>query len=171
MRMNGARLCDIETRAIDGRRGFMIATVFAAMVMIGCGGPVGPFSGGRLSGDEAAWPIDMVLAANLEEIALETAPTDPHSVNVWVVVVGGDAFIATSLLMGPEVPEERAWVRNISTDPNARVRFDDAVYSVQLVAIDDDALIASVLEAFQTKYPNVEQSRGAAARFFRISKR
>ena len=144
-----------------------LAAIGMAASLVGCG-PIGPFSGGRLSGEAGSWPIDWDSTAELAQIQLETAPEDPHSVNVWVVTHGGEAFIATSLLVGTEVPEEREWVRNVSDNPDARVRIGDIVYPVRLEAIDDSDLIAAVFSAFQIKYPELKESRAAGARFFKI---
>lgn len=147
-----------------------LACLFALAVWLGCG-PIGPFSGGRLSGDEGGWPADWNRVADVTQIQLETVPEDPYSVNVWFVVVDRDAYLATSLLMGTEVPEEREWVRNITTDPRVRIRIDGILYSVRLETVADASLRARVFEAFQVKYPELKESRGDAARFFRVAKR
>jgi hypothetical protein len=137
---------------------------------IGCG-PIGPFAGGRLSGPEGSWPADWNTAVELTQIQLETAIEDPTSVNVWVVVLDKEAFVATSLLMGPEEPEERGWVRDVLVDPRVRVRVDGVVYPARLVVLDDPDQVAKVFEAFRTKYPELDETRGEAARFYRIAKR
>jgi hypothetical protein len=141
-----------------------------SLMMLGCG-PIGPFSGGRLSGQDGAWPVDWNAAADIPQIQLETAPEDPHSINVWVVVLDGEAFIVTSLLLGTEVPEERAWVRNITADSRIRIRVDGIVYPARLEAVDDSMQIAQVFELFRVKYPELKASRADGARFFQIVKR
>jgi len=158
-----------DARARSARHPIAMAIVSMTLLgsMMGCG-PIGPFSGGRLSGQEGDWPVDWKSAVDLTQIQLETAPDDPHSVNLWVVVIDSDAFIVTSLLVGTEVPEERAWVRNIASDPRIRVRVDGVVYPARLEPLEDAALKAQVFEAFRSKYPELKESRADAARFFRI---
>jgi hypothetical protein len=129
------------------------------------------FPGGRLSGEESSWPADWRDAVDVEEIQLETRPEDPYSVNVWVVVVNGEAYIATSLLLGSEVPDEREWVRNVTADPRVRVRVEGVVYPAQLEVLDDERMKASVLAAYAAKYPESDPARGDAARFYRIVNR
>jgi len=147
-----------------------VVAFLALGLMIGCG-PIGPFPGGRLSGPEGSWPEDGNPALDLKQIQLETMIDDPSSVNVWVAVVDKDAFIATSLLMGTEVPDERGWVRDVTVDPRVRVRVGGVVYPARLVELEDPDQIARVFEAFRTKYPNLDETRGQAARFYRISRR
>ncbi len=149
---------------------FGLITVLALGLLTGCG-PIGPFAGGRLSGTEGSWPADWNTAVDLTQIQLETAIEDPTSVNVWVVVVDREAFVATSLLMGTEVPDERGWVRDVLEDPRVRVRVDGVVYRARLMALDDPEEIAKVFEAFHAKYPDLDETRGERARFFRIAKR
>jgi hypothetical protein len=148
----------------------VFAAVLALAMMMGCG-PIGPFAGGRLSGTEGSWPVDWDAAAELTQIQLETAIEDPTSINVWVVVLDTGAFLATSLLMGPEEPEERGWVRDVLVDPRVRVRVDGVVYPARLVVLDDPDQVAKVFEAFRTKYPELDETRGEGARFYRIAKR
>ena len=146
-----------------------VAFVVTLVSSMACG-PIGPFSGGRLSGEEGSWPTDWNTVADIPEIQLETRPTDPYSINVWLVVVDNEAYIASSLLMGPEVPEERQWVRNIATDPRVRVRIEGMVYSARLETVADPAVKARVYDDFREKYPELEESRGDGARYFRIVK-
>lgn len=172
--MNDREAWRRDVMAIGGRgRARRIVTasvmVLAVILMLGCG-PIGPLSGGRLSGEEGNWPIDWNSAVDLPRIQLETAPDDPHSVNVWVVVVDSEAYIATSLLAGPDVPDERTWVQNVASDPLTRIRVNGTVYRARLERLADSALIARVFEAFRAKYPELEASRGDAARFYRIAK-
>jgi hypothetical protein len=143
---------------------------FVFLFCIGCG-PIGPFSGGRLSGEEQGWPEDWNRVADVTQIQLETGQKDLHSVNLWIVVVDDDAYLATSLLVGTEVPEEREWVRNVSTDPRVRIRVDGDLYLARLETFTDEALRARVFDAFYQKYPQLEESRGEAARYFRITRR
>jgi len=149
-------------------RRFAFLVVLA--LSLGCG-PIGPFSGGRLSGDEGNWPQDWSRFADVTQIQLETGPKDPHSVNVWFVVVDDEAYLATSLLVGTEVPEEREWVRNVLADPRVRIRIEGTLYLARLEAVGDSTMKGRVFDAFKLKYPELEESRGDAARYFKVAKR
>lgn len=161
------RLSDLPLCA-QSVRGFVI--LFALLLCLGCG-PIGPFSGGRLSGEEQGWPEDWNRIADVTQIQLETGQKDLHSVNLWIVVVDDEAYVATSLLVGTEVPEEREWVRNVKADPRVRIRIDETVYLARLETVTDSSLTARVFDAFHLKYPQLEEARGEAARYFRIVKR
>jgi hypothetical protein len=149
-------------------RGFAFLVVLA--LSMGCG-PIGPFSGGRLSGDEGNWPEDWSRFADVTQIQLETGPKDPHSVNLWFVVVDDEAYLATSLLVGTEVPEEREWVRNVTADPRVRIRIEGILYQARLETVSDSIVKGRVFDAFKLKYPELEESRGDAARYFKVAKR
>lgn len=158
-RFPGAEFCG---RSLRGA-----AALVALAFCLGCG-PVGPFSGGRLSGEDGGWPENWNRVSEVMQIQLETLPDDPHSVNLWFVVVDQDAFLATSLLMGTEVPEERAWVQNVRADPRVRIRIDGIVYPARIETFTDSSLRSRVFEAFRSKYSDLKEARGAAARFFRV---
>lgn len=144
-----------------------LALAFASQGCGGCG-PIGPFSGGRLSGEGVAWPTDLSGIAAFEQAQLETNPDDPHSINIWFVTESGDLFLATSLLRGPDEPEERDWVRNVAADPRVRIRIDGLVYRARLKVLEDGEERARVFRAYLEKYPDLDPSREDAARFFRV---
>lgn len=159
-------------REVPGRRewrsGRLLVLVLASVLATACGGPVGPFAGGRLSGEEAGWPADWDALAAAEEIQLETGPDDPYSVNLWAVVVDGDPWVVSSLLMGPDEPEERRWVRNVEQDDRVRLRVDGVVHPARAVPVDDADVVGRVFEAFLAKYPSLDAERRSAARYFRL---
>jgi hypothetical protein len=146
------------------------ALLFVLLLGMGCG-PLGPFSGGRLSGDEGSWPADWNRIADVTQIQLETGPKDPYSVNLWFVVVDDEPYLATSLLMGTEAPEEREWVRNVTADPRVRIRIEGTLYQARLETVTDPNLRGRVFDAFYAKYPELEESRGDGARYFKVAKR
>jgi hypothetical protein len=92
-------------------------------------------------------------------------------VNLWFVVVVDEAYLATSLLMGTEVPEEREWVRNVTADPRVRIRIEGILYQALLETLTDSSMKGRVFDAFKLKYPELEESRGDAAHYFKIAKR
>ena len=155
-----------ERRMRSGRA--FAALILVSAISLACGGPLGPFSGARLSGEEGEWPVDWAAVADVVEIQLESAPDDPYSVNLWFAVLHDDAYVVSSLLMGPDDPEERGWVKNVASDPQVRVRVGSIVYPARLEQIDDVELSRQVYLVFLEKYPQLDESRGDAARYFRI---
>jgi hypothetical protein len=105
------------------------------------------------------------------QIQLEVALADPYSVNLWLAVVDGEAYLASSLLSGATNPELREWIQSIAIDPRVRVRIDGVVYPARLEIVSDPSQKARVFEAFRVKYPHLKESRGEAARYFRIANR
>jgi len=138
-------------------------------MVLACG-PIGPFAGGRLKGEEAAWPADWSRLAQVENAQLETNPDAPHSINIWFVIVDGEPYLATSLLMGSDVPDEREWVRNVSADPKIRLRVEGNVYPARVNPVSDAATKARVFASFQEKYPNLDASRGETSRFYVVGR-
>ena len=147
---------------------FFMTAALAVSILTGCSNPIGPFSGGRLSGEEASWPPTWGAVADQAEAQLETRPEDPYSINIWFAVLDDHAYLSSSLLYGPHEPEEREWVRNVNADPRVRFRVAGFVYPARVEVVEDPALKARVLDAFRVKYPEMESERESAARVFRL---
>ena len=152
-------------------RALACSVVLAFVAVVTACGPIGPFPGGRLRGEELTWPSSWERAARVEEVQLETRPDDPHSVNVWIVVVDGSAFVATSLLAGVDDPTDREWVRNVAADPSIRIRLEGDLYPARFEIVTDDELLTRLVEAFQTKYPQLKKGRVSGAHFYKIVRR
>jgi hypothetical protein len=121
-------------------------------LLFACGGPVGPISGGALSGETANGPLEARIAEAPRQVQLETNPAEPHSVNTWIAASGGAVYIPTSMIRGPLSPAERDWVKQVQADPRVRVRVDGAVYAARAVRVEDAAEIATARAALETKY-------------------
>ena len=147
--------------------------VFLALTAAGCSGPLGPFAGGRLSGESAPYPTSWHDAVSAEQVQLETYGTDgaPHSVNIWCVVHFDRLFFTTSLVRGEENPEKRVWVRNALTNTDARVRVGDHIYRGSLRKVLDDNLESGVKRAFVLKYDHEEDERTEDAWVFELTKK
>ncbi|MBW2388761.1 MAG: nitroreductase family deazaflavin-dependent oxidoreductase, partial [Deltaproteobacteria bacterium] len=118
----------------------LVIALAIALLSTACGsfGPLGPISGGHLRGEVHAGPVtDWAFAQEIETVQLETNPESPHSVNTWIGIVEGHAYIPTSLILGPDDPREREWVANVVADPRVRVRIDGVVYELKVVRVED----------------------------------
>ena len=134
------------------RGSFVACLGVLILTCAGCGGPLGPLSGGALSGDEAPLPAEWTFASEIEQVQLETRPADPYSVNTWIGVVGGNLYIPTSLILGEEDPGQRAWVQHVQSDPNVRLRIEEKVYALKAIRVEDEATINNVKTSLLAKY-------------------
>jgi hypothetical protein len=128
------------------------ATVIALLGAIACG-PIGPFAGGRLSGDPGpAIVSDWSFADGLETASLETRPSNPRSVTIWFASIDSKLFVSTSMILGPTTPSKRSWVAQVAEDPRVRIRLGDVVYERVARKIEDEDEFASALVALEAKY-------------------
>lgn len=146
------------------------AATLLTTLIVGCGGPLGPMAGGELSGDihSGATPDWAAVTANIENAQLETNPADPHSINIWAASLDGKLYVPTSLILGPDDPNERTWVNNVLADPNVRLRMDGTVYELRARRVEDDALAARVKTHIMAKYAEDEDEHSAAAWVFEL---
>jgi hypothetical protein len=132
---------------------FQISLLVALVALLVSGCPLGPLSGGRLSGEVQPAPVfDWSFVNEEETCQLETNPDDPHSVNTWCLGQGRYLYIPTSMILGPKNPSEREWVQNVQTDSQVRIRVDGVVYELDAVRVSDDGERTTVIVALEEKY-------------------
>jgi hypothetical protein len=144
----------LSTRHL-ARHATKIAALLAALtasLLTGCG-PLGPIPGGALDGQEhSGAPPDWRSLADVDQIQLETRPSDPYSVNTWMGVYRGRPYVPTSMILGADDPTDRQWVKNVLEDPNVRVRVEGVVYPLRAVRVKDDVELAAVRALLLEKY-------------------
>lgn len=129
-------------------------------------------AGGRLRGELHAGAVaDWGFAKEVKTVQLETNPDAPHSVNTWIGVVNGRAYIPTSLILGPDDPSERSWVANVVADSRIRVRIDGVVFDLKAVRVDDAAEREAVRDAIMAKYKAEADMHSDTAWIFRLEPR
>lgn len=123
-----------------------------ALFLVACG-PVGPLPGGPLTGTVHEGAVtDWSFTDTIQDAQLETNPADPYSVNVWCAQQGGRLYVPTSMTHGDEHPGERQWVRNVTLDPNVRVKLGDEIYLLRADKVTDPAELEAAKAAFLKKY-------------------
>lgn len=133
---------------------------------LACGGPLGPVSGGALSGEVAAVPSDWSFANAVEQVQIETNPADPYSVNTWIGSLDGKLYVPSSMIRGPENPAERTWVQHVQREPAVRVRIEGKLYALDAVRVTDESEYAAVLAALDAKYELAPGERDPARAVF-----
>lgn len=119
----------------------------AGLVVAACGGPLGPFAGGELSGATAEPPL--AWGALPQTVQLEVRPAEPYSVNVWAVGIGRHLYVAT----GPEGSE---WSTLLQRDDRVRARIAGAVYVLRATVVRDADERARVVAAYLRKYGSAD---------------
>ncbi len=148
-----------------------IAALVTLAAALACG-PIGPLSGGRLGGTvHADPPADWAAAAEADTVQLETRPDDPYSVNVWCGVLDGRLYVPTSLILGPDDPAEREWVRNVEADPRVRLRIDDDVYELRAVRVEDAGEREAARAMLMQKYEVEADEHSEMAWLYRLEAR
>jgi len=132
---------------------FRVLFVSALLLLALACGPIGPFAGGRLSGEIVRQPVsDWSFSAEQETIQIETRPDDPHSVNTWCVGLGANLYVPSSMILGPTDPSERGWVRHVLDDPRVRIRIGDRVYERSAHRVVDADEYETARNALERKY-------------------
>ena len=73
-----------------------LAIVILLLLGLPACGPLVTIPGGELSGKVQSAPSDWSFSEDFKIVQLETRPADPYSVNIYVVAVGSDIYIAAS---------------------------------------------------------------------------
>ncbi len=137
--------------SIPQRRG-QLPIFLLALGMIACG-PIGPFAGGRLSGEIGPAQVsDWADVAEQKTAHLESRPSDPHSVTVWFVSSRSDLFVPTSMISGTKEPSKRSWSANVAENPNVRIRIDGVVYERIATRVEDPSEFERVRALLEAKY-------------------
>ena len=133
--------------------GALALSLLALGVVVGCGGPIGPFPGGRLRGELGpSYVADWGFASDENTAQLETRPADPYSVTTWFVGLGPDLYVPTSMIRGPKEPTERSWVAHVSENPAVRIRIAGRVYDRVASRVVEEREYDRARSGLETKY-------------------
>lgn len=154
-------------------RGRVVVALFAPLAMaLACGGPVGPIPGRALRGPVHSGPLpDWAFVDDVETIQVEVRPEDPYSVNTWVGEVDGRLYVPTSLVRGPDDPNDRGWASYALEDPHVRVRIEGTVYELRATRVGEPAEIERARRALLEKYDVEPDEHADRAWIFRLDPR
>ena len=106
-----------------------------------CNGPFGLLPGGALDGAVRAAPDDWSFAGDRGTCQLETRPGDPYSVNIAYTILDGRLYVNAG-------DTETRWVKNMSADPEVRLRVDGTLYELRADRVTQAAEIEAFAEAW-----------------------
>ncbi len=114
------------------------------LATFGCNGPFVLLPGGRLEGQLEKAPGDWAFAGDYGTVQLETRPEDPYSVNIAFTVIGQRLYINAG-------DTETQWVKNITANPQVRLRMDGVLYDLRAERITDTAEITAFSRAWTSQ--------------------
>ncbi len=104
------------------------------------GGPVGPFPGGALRGEETALPADWSFANQWQYVQVESrAGRLPYSATAWFLAYDGRIHILMNTFFG------EALKQRIDRDPNVRIGLDGKLYDQVAVEVSEPAVRAALV--------------------------
>ncbi|MCX2982821.1 hypothetical protein EYC98_18315 [Halieaceae bacterium IMCC14734] len=145
------------------RPGRAFALCCFTALMLGCG--YVPFSGGELNGTLTPAPAQWGSIADVNIIELETNPTEPYSVKLWIVDMGPSLYVHAGA-------NQATWVVNIEQDPNVRLLVGELLYELRAERVATEAEFASFSDRYEEKYGNRPRNENVAeAYLFRLQPR
>lgn len=104
-----------------------------------------PTASGELEGTVATAPASWTSVAQQDIIQLESQPSDPYSVNLWVIgederlyVFAGDNYTT--------------WVEHIDADPKVRLKMGGVIYLLSASRVTDAQEFEWFAQAWDKKY-------------------
>ncbi len=124
-----------------------------------------PFSGGKLEGKLAEIPADWAKVAQPDVIQLETRPSAPYSVKLWIIGHGPLLYVHAGA-------NRAAWVEHIEADANVRVLIDGDVYELAAERVADQGEFDAFADLYESKYGSRPRNESVGeAYLFRLGAR
>lgn len=119
--------------------------VVALCLLSACSQPLLMLPGGELEGRVTPPPSDWSALAPIKTIQIETQPTEPYSVNLWIVALDNAPYIHAGA-------NRATWVEHLEADPRLRLRVGENLYELRGTRVTDAAEFARFANAYETKY-------------------
>lgn len=120
-------------------------SVALAVLCAGCGGPWLLLPGGALEGSTASAPGSWAFTDAVKTVQLETRPTDPYSVNIWLIALDENLYVHAGA-------HRATWVENLERDPNVRLRVEDSIYELVAARVAGQEEFDRFSDAYDRKY-------------------
>lgn len=132
-------------------------------LLSGCG--YIPFSGGELSGTPTPPPADWTEVAAANIIELESNPSEPYSVKLWIIGKGSKLYVHAGA-------NRATWVEHMEADPRVRLLIGDALYELNGVRVTDAGEFDAFADEYEIKYGRRPRNENVAeAYLFRLEPR
>ncbi len=100
---------------------------------------------GALEGVQTEVPSEWSGVNVPDVVELETNPTDPYSVKIWVVPVGDRMYVHAG-------DNYNQWVQNIEKDPSVRLLVEDQLYTLHAGRVTSAEEFAGFAQVYELRY-------------------
>ena len=112
-------------------------------LVVACG-PILVLPGGALEGMVAEAPDDWSFTDEVSTVQLETRPSDPYSVNIWVIALESGLYVHAGA-------NRSTWVENLEAVPKARLRVGDLIYELEASRVETQVEFDRFSDAYEKK--------------------
>ena len=124
----------------------LVGVLGVLAILSGCSEESLPFSSGALEeGTVVEAPTDWRPVAQREIVQLESQPTDPYSVNLWVIGEESHMYVFAG-------GTKANWVEHIEVDPNVRMKIGDSIYELVAERVLDVDEFEHFAQRWEEKY-------------------
>jgi len=127
------------------KRAAYVLTLLLPALVAGCSEPFVLLPGGGLEGTMVPTPESWSFTDDIDTVQLETNPTDPYSVNIWVIALGDALYVHAGA-------NRSAWVEHIEEDPNVRLRVDESIFELVASRVEAQEEFDRFSDAYEAKY-------------------
>ena len=118
--------------------------ILILQVLAGCTENL-PFPSGKLQGNLSPVPDDWTRVAAAQVVQLETKPSKPYSVNLWIIGFDDRLFVHAG--------DNRArWVENILANPDVRLLIGDRLFELVAIRVVAQSEFDEFALDYKTKY-------------------
>lgn len=136
-----------------------------ATALFACSGPFVLIPGGELEGPTRPAPESWAFTDEVDTVQLETRPSDPYSVNIWLTATDEHVYVHAGA-------NRSGWVEHIEADPRVRLRVRDTVYELTATRVREQAEFDRFARAYEQKYGMRPRNEDVAEVYlFRLERR
>ncbi len=135
----------MRTLAIGRKAAVPALVVLLAIGLVGCRGPFLLLPGETLEGTTVAAPDSWSFTDAIDTVQLETRPSDPYSVNIWVIAIDPHLYVHAGT-------NRSTWVESMEADPKVRLGVEGSIYELAAERVEDQAEFDRFADAYETKY-------------------
>ena len=133
------------------------------LLLVGC--HYLPFSSGKLSGQDEKYPDYWEAIIERQIIQLETNPSEPYSVNLWIVNIENKPYVYAG-------DNYAAWVKNIESDPRVVLKSGNSLYQLKAQRVLNADFFKNFAVAWEEKYGNRPRNENYSETYlFQLSRR